>query len=47
MRLNIFARSANVTHEGAPAVPALSLEKQLRRTVMSCLLWEEQFYEDG
>jgi len=34
------------THEGAPArniSPAL----QLRRSVLACLLWENQFYEDG
>src|SRR5580704_17351391 len=34
------------THKGAPArniSPAL----QLRRSVMACLLWENQFYEDG
>ena len=47
MRLNIFARKAVVTHEGAPAIPHLSPEKQLRRTVLSCMLWEGQFYEDG
>lgn len=34
------------THEGGPArnIPA---ELQLRRSVMACLLWESQFYEDG
>jgi 60 kDa SS-A/Ro ribonucleoprotein len=34
------------THKGAPArniSPAL----QLRRSVLACLLWENQFYEDG
>ncbi len=34
------------THEGAPA-RHLSPEHQLRRSVMACLLWESQFYEDG
>jgi hypothetical protein len=47
MRLNIRRRNAARTHEGAPAVPALSPEKLLRRSVMSCLLWEDEFYEDG
>jgi 60 kDa SS-A/Ro ribonucleoprotein len=34
------------THEGAPA-RNISAELQLRRSVMACLLWEDQFYEDG
>ena len=34
------------THEGAPA-KAVSAEAQLRRSVMSCLLWEREFYENG
>lgn len=34
------------THEGAPA-KRISAEIQLRRSVMACLLWENQFYEDG
>src|SRR5215469_8979364 len=47
MRLNIFApRPAPVTHEGAPAVE-LSAEQRLRRSVLACLLWENEFYEDG
>src|SRR5215831_18407996 len=47
MRLNVFARKAARTHEGAPAVPRLPAEQRLRRSVMSCLLWEDEFYEDG
>jgi hypothetical protein len=46
-RLNITARNYIVTHEGAPAIGNLSPEKQLRRSVLSCLLWEKEFYEDG
>ena len=46
-RTNTAARNTNRTHEGAPAVPALSAEKMLRRSVLSCLLWEREFYEDG
>lgn len=46
MRLNIFAPRRLVTHEGAPALP-LSAEQLLRRSVLSCLLWEAEFYEDG
>lgn len=34
------------THAGAPAVPQSALA-QLRRTVSSCLLWEDEFYENG
>lgn len=33
-------------HEGT-AGPASTLEQQLRRTVLSCLLFEDAFYEDG
>lgn len=46
-RLNVNARNMTFTHEGAPAIPNLSPEKQLRRSVLSCLLWEQEFYEDG
>src|ERR1700692_3955205 len=34
------------THEGASA-RNVSTELQLRRSVLACLLWESQFYEDG
>src|SRR5712691_6673761 len=34
------------THEGATA-RNVSTELQLRRSVLACLLWESQFYEDG
>ena len=34
------------THEGAPA-RTLTPEPQLRRSVLACLLWESQFYDDG
>jgi 60 kDa SS-A/Ro ribonucleoprotein len=34
------------THEGAPAAP-MNAKQALRRSVMSCLLWESEFYEDG
>ena len=42
LNLNFGAR----THEGAPA-RNISSELQLRRSVLACLLWESQFYEDG
>ncbi len=34
------------THEGAIA-KRISVEQELRRTLMSCLLWEKSFYESG
>src|ERR1041384_1344952 len=37
---------AKRTHEGAPA-KQISPELQLRRSVLACMLWEDQFYEDG
>lgn len=47
-RLNITQKHPPVfTHEGAQAAHHVSAEQQLRRTVLSCLLWEREFYEDG
>ena len=48
MRTNRLAtpRVRVTTHEGAPA-SHISLEQELRRTLMSCLLWEDTFYESG
>jgi 60 kDa SS-A/Ro ribonucleoprotein len=34
------------THEGAPA-KAITPEQALRRSVLACMLWEDEFYEDG
>ena len=45
MRLNAFFNRPR-THEGAPAA-VLTDEQRLRRSVLSCLLFENQFYEDG
>ena len=42
MNLNLIPR----THEGGPA-RHISAELQLRRSLAGCLLWEDQFYEDG
>ena len=48
MKLNIFKRGKkDKTHEGAPAAKALDDEARLRRAVLSCMLWENEFYEDG
>lgn len=40
------SRTTVRTHEGAPA-KRIGNEAQLRRSVMSCLLGEDEFYEDG
>jgi hypothetical protein len=46
-RLNTLnLNTAPRTHEGTPA-RHISQELQLRRSVLACLLWESQFYEDG
>lgn len=34
------------THEGGKA-QHINAEQQLRRSVMACMLWENEFYEDG
>jgi 60 kDa SS-A/Ro ribonucleoprotein len=46
MRTNVNLRFTEKTHEGAPASRMTPLQA-LRRSVMSCLLWEKEFYEDG
>lgn len=55
MRLNILKLSHLITyddheplhtHEGAPA-RVLTAEQALRRSVLSCMLWEGESYEDG
>ena len=40
------AGSTITTHEGGPAQPTSPIN-QLRRSVASCFLWEDGFYEDG
>lgn len=44
--LNRMIRTQEFTHEGAPAAKISELS-QLERSVMSCLLWENTFYESG
>ena len=49
MKLNVLKLSHLVrprTHEGALAV-VVSPELALRRSVLACMLWEDEFYEDG
>lgn len=46
-KINRKAKSASLfTHEGGRA-KNINAEQQLRRSVMNCLLWEKEFYEDG
>ena len=49
MRLNFMKRKKKdkLTHEGARAFTNLTDEQRLRRAVLSCMLWEDEFYEDG
>jgi hypothetical protein len=44
--LNVLTLSHPRTHEGAPAA-VLSPDQALRRSVLSCMLWENEFYENG
>jgi hypothetical protein len=46
MRLNILKLYKPRTHEGARA-RVIGPEQALRRSVLSCMLWEGEFYEDG
>ncbi len=47
MRLNTSASKPKIhTHEGGTA-RHIPIEAQLRRAVLSCLLWEKTFYESG
>ena len=46
MQLNIKNSHTLKTHEGSTA-KYINAEAELRRSVMSCFLWEKEFYEDG
>ncbi len=47
MRLNTtLERTPIFTHEGGRATPASKLQ-ELRRSVLTCMLWENSFYEKG
>lgn len=47
MRLNVAKTNPHRTFEGAPAIAPKNALAELRRAVASCLLWEDQFYENG
>jgi len=44
--VNVNVKNVRLTHEGAPASAIKPIE-ELKRSVMSCMLWEDSFYEDG
>jgi TROVE domain-containing protein len=47
VKMNVWRKMFPVrTHEGAVAQKA-DAKRELRRTVMTCLLWEDTFYEKG
>lgn len=39
--------SGPITHEGGPAITPKAAIDKLQRTVLACLLFEDNFYEDG
>lgn len=46
MKTNVKSKSIAFTHEGAPA-KNINAVAQLKRSVLSCFLFENEFYEDG
>jgi hypothetical protein len=46
MKTNVAIPFTEKTHEGATAA-RMNAEQSLRRSVMACMLWEDEFYEDG
>jgi 60 kDa SS-A/Ro ribonucleoprotein len=46
LNLGLPGMKSRRTHEGAPA-KLISTQQELRRSVLACMLWEDQFYEDG
>ena len=47
MRIDTKYHSIHLTGEDAPAFRYMTPLQKLERSVMSCLLWEDQFYESG
>src|SRR6266478_8270811 len=46
MKTNVKPAAALRTHEGGPAIPS-NPSRELRRAILACLLYEDQFYESG
>ncbi len=47
MKTNVKNAGASKTHEGGLSTATITAAQELRRTVMTCLLWEDSFYESG
>jgi len=47
MKTNVKNACTAKTHEGGLSTAILTPAQELRRTVMTCLLWEDTFYESG
>ena len=47
MKVNVVRKMTDATHEGGVANPHIPYITQLKRAVFACLLWENNFYEDG
>lgn len=46
MKTNVKPKAGPVTHEGGAAIPS-NPKRELRRAILACLLYEDQFYESG
>ena len=46
MKTNVATKFTEKTHESAQAA-RINSAQALRRSVMACMLWEDEFYEDG
>lgn len=47
MKTNVLERVTKRTHEGGEAFAHLTPVKELRRSLMTSMLWEKSFYESG
>ena len=47
MRTSNIKTPVDRTHNGAPTYKRLPAEEELRSAVLTCLLWENEFYKDG
>lgn len=46
-KMNVKRVNTTFNHEGVAAIPPKNALDELNRAVLSCLLWESQFYESG
>lgn len=47
MRVNQAKKAKAIHTHGGGKAKQISTENQLKRSVLACLLWEKEFYEDG